>query len=67
MNGKEVSRSYDGPADPHDRFKALLNRWKDGENELAECNDLRIAFQLGREQGHLECQYGDDYEANKPQ
>ena len=47
---KDVSRSYEGPADAIDRFEKLIANWKDDSGaELAECNDLRIAFALGRE------------------
>lgn len=47
----ETSRSYEGPADIEDRFEKLLDKWRDSrdEPELAEINDLRIAFQLGIE------------------
>lgn len=65
MNNKEISSSNQGPADPMERFEKLLHSWCSNDIELAECNDLRIAFQLGREQGHLENQAGD-YENPKP-
>ena len=62
---KEVNSSTQGPADPMERFEKLLHSWTSNDIELAECNYLRIAFQLGREQGHLENQAGD-YENPKP-
>lgn len=40
----------EGPSDVMDRFLKLLENWKDdNRNELAECNDLRIAFHMGIE------------------
>ena len=51
----ETSRSYDGPADAMERFEKLLDKWRDHDHELdtqielAECNDLRAAFALGKE------------------
>lgn len=47
----ETSRPYEGPADIGDRFEKLLDKWRDSrdEPELAEINDLRIAFALGKE------------------
>lgn len=44
-----VSDSYQGPTDAIERFEKLVASWKDGDAELGECNDIRVAFGLGRE------------------
>lgn len=55
MNGKEISRSYDGPIDPTESFELLLGEMDalllhyDAEKGYeAAKNLLRLAYQLGR-------------------
>lgn len=52
MNNKEVSRSYEGPLDAEEALENILARYKDQDETVG--NDIRIAFQLGKEQGKWE-------------
>ncbi len=61
-NPKTCEDRYEGLADPIDRFQRLLARYGGTSEEIQ--NAIRVAWHLGREEGHLEAQYAEDYESN---